>query len=274
MGRTRLGVISNQLPVFSSFATIEKTIPIPKQFSMTTFSSQPTHFRSLRGLQVPPLENGDRLTRIEFERRYNLMPHVKKAELVEGVVYMASPLRFEPHAEPHGDLNVWLGNYKISTPGVRLGDNPTVRLDLDNEPQPDAVLLIDASAGGQTHLGEDGYIEGAPELVVEIAASSAAIDLGDKKRAYRRNGVQEYIVWQVFDQKIDWFSLQNGDYISLLLDENGMIRSQILPGLWLQVAAMLEGDMSQVLAVLQAGLNSTEHQAFVQRLAETRLRQS
>ena len=231
--------------------------------------SQPTHSR-LRSLQVPPLENGDRLNQLEFERRYNLMPHVKKAELVEGVVYMASPLRFEPHAEPHGDLIIWLGNYKVSTPSVRLGDNPTVRLDVDNEPQPDAVLLIDASAGGQSYLGEDGYIEGAPELVAEIAASSAALDLGDKKRAFRRNGVQEYIVWQVFDQKIDWFSWQNGDYVSLLPDQDGVIRSLIFPRLWLQVAAMLDGNMVQVIAVLQAGLNSVEHQAFVQRLAEAR----
>lgn len=219
-------------------------------------------------LQVPPLENGDRLTRIEFERRYNFMPHVKKAELVEGVVYMASPLRFEPHAEPHGDLIGWLWSYKIATPGVRLGDNPTVRLDLDNEPQPDAVLLIDSSAGGQSYLGEDGYIEGAPELVAEIAASSAAIDLGDKLRAYRRNGVLEYIVWQVFDQRIDWFSLQNGDYVPLLPDEDGIIRSQVFPGLWLDVAAMLEGNMPQVLSALQAGINSAPALAFVQQLAD------
>ncbi|MBV8887395.1 MAG: Uma2 family endonuclease [Chroococcidiopsidaceae cyanobacterium CP_BM_RX_35] len=237
---------------------------------MTASSSGSTYSRFLHSLQVPPLENGDRLTRIEFERRYNLMPHVKKAELVEGIVYMASPLRFAPHAEPHGDLIIWLGNYKVATPGVRMGDNPTVRLDLDNEPQPDVVLLIDASFGGRSYLGADGYIEGAPELVAEIAASSAAIDLGDKKRAYRRNGVQEYVVWQVFEQKIDWFSLQNGDYVSLLPDEAGIIRSRTFPGLWLHIAAMLNGDMSQALAVLQAGLNSTEHQAFVQRLAETR----
>ena len=236
---------------------------------MTAFSSQPNYSRSWRGLQAPPLENGDRLTQIEFERRYNLMPHLKKAELVEGVVYMASPLRFEPHAEPHGDLIIWLANYKVATPGVRLGDNPTVRLDLDNEPQPDAVLLIDASVGGQSYLGEDGYIEGAPELVAEIAASSAAVDLGDKKRAHRRNGVNEYIVWQVFEQKIDWFSFQNGDYVSLLADEEGVIRSQIFPGLWLQIAAMLDGNMPQVLAVLQAGLSSAAHQAFVQQLAKT-----
>jgi len=234
---------------------------------MTT--SHPTYSRSLHNLQAPPLENGDRLTRIEFERRYNLMPHVKKAELVEGVVYMASPLRFEPHAEPHGDLIIWLGNYKVATPGVRLGDNATVRLDMDNEPQPDAVLLIDASAGGQSFIGEDGYIQGAPEVVAEIAASSAAIGLGDKKRAYRRNGVREYLVWQVFDQKIDWFSLDNGDYVNLL-SEGGVIRSRVFPGLWLDTTALLDGNMPHVLAVLQAGTASAEHQAFIRKLADAR----
>jgi Uma2 family endonuclease len=212
---------------------------------------------------VPPLENGDRLLRHEFERRYKLMPHVKKAELIEGIVYMASPLRFEPHAEPHGNLMGWLWTYKTATPKIRLGDNPTVRLDLDNEPQPDAILLIDASAGGQTFIGEEGYVEGAPELAVEVSASSATIDLGDKKRAYRRNGVREYLVWQVFDFRIDWFSLQDGDYVSLLPDENGVIRSRVFPGLWLQVNAMLENDMAQVLSVLQAGLGAADHEVFV-----------
>lgn len=220
--------------------------------------------------KLPPLENGDCLSRAEFERRYDAMPNLKKAELIEGIVYMASPLRFEPHAEPHGFVMTWLGVYRAMTPGVRLGDNPTIHLDLDNEPQPDAVLLIDAKAGGQTWIGHDGYIEGAPELVVEIAASSAALDLRDKKRVYRRNGVQEYIVWQVFEQKLDWFSLQNEEYVPLVANEQGVIGSQVFPGLWLAVAELLAGNMQQVLAVLQAGLNSAEHQGFVQRLANHR----
>ncbi|HAJ61343.1 MAG TPA: Uma2 family endonuclease, partial [Cyanobacteria bacterium UBA8543] len=143
---------------------------------------------------------------------------------------------------------------------------PTVRLDIDNEPQPDGVLLIGQESGGNSTLSEDGYLEGAPELVVEIAASSAAIDLGDKKRAYRRNGVREYIVWQVFEQRIDWFSLQDEDYVSLLPDEQGVICSVVFPGLWLDVSAMLQGNMQQVLAILQAGINSAEHQTFVQQL--------
>jgi Uma2 family endonuclease len=217
-------------------------------------------------LTVPPLENGDRLTRFEFEKRYNAMPKLKKAELIEGTVYMASPLRFEPHAEPHADLMGWLWNYKIATSGVRLGDNPTVRLDLDNEPQPDAVLLIDAQAGGRSHFSQDGYVEGAPELIAEIAASSATVDLGDKKRAYRRNGIQEYLVWQVFEQRLDWFCLEAGEYVSLQPDEAGVYQSQVFPGLWLDTSALLAGDMQQVLTVLQAGLNSTQHQAFVQQL--------
>jgi Uma2 family endonuclease len=195
------------------------------------------------------------------------MPHIKKAELIEGTVYMASPLRFEPHAEPHGNLIIWLGNYKVATPGVRLGDNPTVRLDLDNEPQPDALLMIDADCGGRAYIGADGYVEGAPELVAEVAASRAAIDLGDKKRVYRRNGIQEYIVWQVFDRRIDWFSLAMDDYISLTANDQGIIFSSVFPGLWLDVSAMLMGDMVKVLAELQTGLMSDAHQVFIKQLA-------
>jgi Uma2 family endonuclease len=220
---------------------------------------------------LPPLENGDRLNRYEFERRYNAMPHLKKAELIEGVVYMAAALRFRSHGQPHGNLIVWLGNYKVATPGVELGIEPTVRLDLDNEPQPDAVLLIEEQWGGQARLSEDDYVEGAPELVAEIAASSVAIDLGDKKRAYRRNGIQEYIVWQVFEQKLDWFYLQEGEYVPLPVDGDGVIRSRVFPGLWLAVAALLSGDMVCVLAVLQQGLASPNQSAFVQQLSEQEL---
>lgn len=231
-----------------------------------TSSLPQTAASQLKGLALPPLENGDRLTRPEFERRYHAMPNLRKAELIEGVVYMASPLRFTPHAEPHGRLITWLGVYQAATPGVQMGIEPTIRLDIDNEPQPDGVLLISPASGGQATLSDDGYLEGATELVVEIAASSAAIDLGDKKRAYRRSGVQEYIVWQVFDQKIDWFQLQDGDYVSLLPDEQGVLHSQVFPGLWLNVAAMLQGDMRSVLAVLQTGIETEAHQAFVQQL--------
>ncbi len=214
-------------------------------------------------ISIPYLENGDSLNSIEFEQRYTAMPHIKKAELIEGIVYMASPLRFESHAEPHANIMIWLGNYKIVTPGVELGDNPTVRLDLENQPQPDAVLIIDPKLGGQTRISEDDYIEGAPELVVEVAASTASIDLQDKKRAYRRNGVQEYIVWRRSDHGLDWFVLEKGEYISLLPDAQGVIRSRKFPGLWLAVEALLEEDMVEVLATLQQGLSSPEHAEFL-----------
>lgn len=220
---------------------------------------------------VPPLENGDRLTRYEFERRYNAMAQLRKAELIEGVVYMPAALRFRSHGQPHGDLTGWLWTYKIATPGTELGIEPTIRLDFGNEPQPDAVLLIDAQAGGQTRLSEDDYLEGAPELVVEIAASSAAIDLGDKKRAYCRNGVQEYIVWQVFDRKLDWYTLQAGEYVELPGDVDGVIRSRVFPGLWLAVPELLTGNMGAVLARLQAGLTTADHDRFVQQLSTSRI---
>src|SRR3989442_5306630 len=113
---------------------------------------------------IPPLEPGDRLSRSEFERRYEAMPQLKKAELIEGVVYMPSPVRFRRHSRPHADFITWLGFYRAHTPGVEAADNSTARLDLDNEPQPDAILLIDPAYGGQARISEDDYIESAPEL--------------------------------------------------------------------------------------------------------------
>lgn len=218
-------------------------------------------------LSIPPLKNGDRLNRCEFERRYNAIPSLKKAELIEGVVYIPPPVKFRSHSQPHGNLIGWLGYYKIFTPDVELGNNPTVRLDLDNAPQPDAVLLINEKAGGQARISEDDYVEGAPELVAEIAASTAAIDLYDKKRVYRRNGVKEYIVWQVFERKLDWFYLQEGDYLSLAVDEDNVIRSRVFPGLWLAASDLLAGNMTKVLSVLQSGLAAAEHGIFVEKLA-------
>lgn len=215
---------------------------------------------------LPPLESGDRLTRQEFEHRYQAMPQIKKAELIEGVVFVASPVRMANHGRPHAALIGWLLVYKAATPGVDLGDNATVRLDLDNEPQPDALLRIEPEVGGNSYITDDDYVEGPPELIAEIAASSASYDLNDKLNAYRRNEVQEYIVWQIYENRLDWFSLQEGRYVSLQPDEVGVIRSQIFPGLWLAVNALRQGDLAQVLAVLQQGLQTAEHQAFVESL--------
>jgi len=213
-------------------------------------------------LKLPPLESGDRLSRAEFERRYAAMPALKKAELIEGVVYLASPLRAQAHGKPHGAIMTWLGTYSAVTPRVDFYDNPTVRLDADNEPQPDAVLRLEQ---GNSWISDDDYIEGAPELIVEVAASSASYDLHDKLRVYRRNGVQEYVVWRTYSQQIDWFCLTAGDYESLVAD-SGIIRSRQFPGLWLATEALLSGNLAEVLRLLQQGIASPEHQEFVAAL--------
>ena len=220
-------------------------------------------------LRLPPLEMGDRLTRHEFERRYEAMPHIKKAELIEGVVYLPSPVHHQDHSKPHSYILTWLGTYCAATPGVDLGDNATVRLDWDNEVQPDALLRLEPAAGGQSRISADDYIEGAPELVVEIAATSTAVDLHAKLNVYRRNEVQEYLVWQVRDERLDWFRLSEGEYVPMLPDEGGMIHSQVFPGLQLAASRLLAGDLAGVLAELQKGLATAEHAAFAERLAQT-----
>ena len=217
--------------------------------------------------QPPPLETGDRLTRAEFERRYEAMPDMKKAELINGVVYVGSPVRFGAHGEPRARLLTWLGIYAAFTQGVGAGGNATVRLDADTEPQPDALLRIEPEAGGTSRVSDDDYVEGAPEFVAEVASSTASYPLHDKMDAYRRAGVQEYLVWRVDDGQIDWFSRHDGDYVRLTPDESGVIASRVFPGLRLLLPALLAGDVAQVLAELQSGLATAEHAAFVARLA-------
>ena len=217
---------------------------------------------------IPPLENGDHLTRIEFERRYNAMPPHIRAELIEGVVHMSSPVRHKKHGKPHILVEGWVAAYYSETPGTDCSDNATVRLDLDNEPQPDVVLFLEKDYGGQVQMSEDGYLEGAPELAIEVAASSVSIDLHAKLHAYRRNGVLEYIVWRVDDKAIDWFRLRGGQYERIAPEASGIMRSRVFPGLWLNTKAMLKGEMKKTLATLRQGLASKEHAAFVRKLKQ------
>jgi len=216
---------------------------------------------------VPALQNGDRFTRDEFERRYEAMPKVKKAELIEGTVYMPSPVHFNSHGQPHSAIIGWLFTYAAATPGVSVGDSTTIRLDFDNEPQPDGLLRIEEDAGGQSRISDDDYVEGPPELIVEVAHSSAAYDLHDKKQAYRRNGVQEYLVWQIEEQQVDWFVLEGGSYLSLSAGEDGRIESRVFPGLALDVEALLEKRYDTVLAALQEQTGTEAHRAFIEQLA-------
>ena len=219
---------------------------------------------------VPPLGNGDRLTRAEFERRYDAMPDLKKAELIEGVVHVPSPVRFRKHARPHSRLVGWLVQYEAATPGVESGDNASLRMGLEEMPQPDAMLMIAPAHEGQAQIDEDDYVVGAPELVVEVAASSVDYDLNEKLQVYSQYGAREYLVWRVLDQVVDWFVLREGRYEPLLVDEAGLYKSEIFPGLWLDPAALIRGDLPAVLQALQQGLASAEHAAFVTRLQQAK----
>ena len=195
------------------------------------------------------LEAGDNLTREEFHRRYSARPDIKKAELVEGIVYVGGRVRAREHGQPNAEIAVWLGHYAAHAPGVRYTLHATVILDERNEVQPD--VLAWRSAPGVARLTDDGYLEGPPQLIVEVAASSASYDLHQKKEAYRRNGVQEYVVWRVRDDAIDWFRLQDGTYVPVAPDADGLIESEQFPGLRLHVASLLAGDLSAVLAHLR-----------------------
>jgi Uma2 family endonuclease len=214
---------------------------------------------------IPPLNSGDRLTRAEFERRYEAHPEIRKAELIEGVVYLASPV-YLPHGEPHSWAIGWLVIYCAATPGLRMADNNSLQLDPDNEVQPDVCVWIDARFGGIVSATPRSKLTGAPELIVEAAASSAAYDLHDKLHIYRCNGVREYLVLSAYEQETRWYVLQDEEYHLLTPDEQGVIRSRIFPGLWLDPARFWAGDLAGLLDVLQAGLSTPEHAVFIQSL--------
>ena len=216
--------------------------------------------------QIPPLKNGDRLTREEFERRYEEMPEGTKAELINGVVHTALPASFVQHGGPHFHIVGWLNYYQAYTPGTEGADNASIRLDLENEPQPDASLIIDPAKGGTAVIDEDGFLASAPELVLEVAASSVHIDLKLKLPIYRRHKIREYIVWRVYDEQIDWFVLRGNAYRRLAAGKDGIRKSEAFPGLWLDTAALLRGDQAAVYSVVQRGLATPEHAAFVKRL--------
>jgi Uma2 family endonuclease len=216
---------------------------------------------------IPPLQPGDRLSRDEFERRYHAMPGVKKAELIEGEVYMASPVSYQNHVKQDIHLGGLLFLYSSQTPGVSSGNNATILLDSGNEPQPDQVLFIEPANGGRITINGDGYIDGSPELVVEISGTTAGIDMGKKREVYRRNDVKEYIVWRVYDDEIDWFALQGEEWITLSPVE-GILKSNVFPGLWLNLQALFADDKKASIATLNQGLASPEHAEFVTRLSQ------
>jgi hypothetical protein len=221
--------------------------------------------RSAPSQKVEPLENGDLLTASEFLRRYEAMPHLKKAELIEGIVYMGSPVRLI-HAEPDSLIHMWLSHYSAFTPGCKAAANATIRLDPDNVLQPDALLRIDPEKGGISSVDTEGYLTGPPELIAEITSSQVSIDLRDKLRVYRRAGVREYLVWRTIDSALDWFVLEKDAYVPNVPDAEQIYRSRIFPGLWLDLPALLAQNAARILQVIELGLESPAHAEFKARL--------
>lgn len=222
---------------------------------------------TLTTVEELPLElhNGDSMTRGEFHRIYSTMPEHIKAELIEGIVYMASPLKY-PHGRHHIILGTLFGTYEAHTPGVEAADNASIFLGDDSEPQPDLVLRVTAEFGGQSHINQEGYVVDAPELFAEIADSSHSLDLHGKRRDYQKYGGNEYLVVNIHGHEIRWFDLSSSTEHPEPSD--GIFRLKSMPGLWINAHAVLEENVAEAMATLNLGLASPEHNEIVRRLAK------
>lgn len=217
---------------------------------------------------LPPLVAGQRLDRATFHERYEAMPPDTRAELIGGVVYMPSPLGYE-HGNRDGDVCDWLGHYKRFTKGLHRPLNATTQFGDYGEPQPDSQLIIPENLGGQTRF-IGGYIVGPPELVVEVGKSTRKTDLGPKKADYERAGVCEYVFVGIDPDEVRWFIRREGRFVDLPPGPDGIFRSEVFPGLWLDPKAFLASDTEGVYAVLEQGLATPEHAEFVARLDAAR----
>lgn len=219
---------------------------------------------------LPPLQNGDHLDQKTFHERYEAMPPDTRAELIGGIVFMSSPQK-SSHGKHHFKMSGWLSDYEEATPGVEGHVTTTQILDDDAEPQPDSSLIILPEFGGQVWMDEDEYLHGAPEWIGEISDSSESIDLNAKKRDYEAAGVLEYCVVAVRTQKVFWFIRRRGKFKELAPGDDGILRSEVFPGLWLDPEALLACNGKRLLAVLRQGLASKEHAAFVAKLAAKKI---
>jgi Uma2 family endonuclease len=215
--------------------------------------------------ELPLLENGDHLDQPTFHKLYEAMPEGFRAELIGGIVFMPSPLKL-PHGRVHALLIHWLGTYQDATLGTETQDNTTNILGPESEPQPDASLLIATPGIAQTRSVDD-YLVGAPEWIGEVAASSQAIDLHRKRDDYEEAGVREYVVVVLRQRRVVWWILRDKKFQELEPGPDGIFRSEVFPGLWLDAAALLRQDRLRVQEVLRQGLATPEHAAFVARLA-------
>ncbi|HEY7327933.1 MAG TPA: Uma2 family endonuclease [Gemmataceae bacterium] len=220
-----------------------------------------------RGKRMPPLENGDRLDQKTFHARYEAMPEHCRAELIGGIVYMPSPQKI-PHSKAQQLVVRWLDEYAEATPGTEALLNNTQILGPDSEPEPDACLFVTPEFGGRVYADKNDYLHGAPELIVEVSSSTESIDLHLKKQDYQQAGVSEYVVLALRMQQVFWFIRQRGKYKEAPLPADGIFRSRVFPGLWLDAESMLRCHRQGVLAALKDGLATPEHAAFVAKLAK------
>ncbi len=219
-------------------------------------------------IQRSYLENGDHMTQAEFHEFYKSYPKHVKFELIGGIVYRAAPVPWY-HNTYRSAVNFVLGLYLAGTPGIELGANATIILGEQSEPQPNLALRLLPEYGGRSKLNDEQYLEGAPELLAEIAYSDRVLELHEKKQDYQQAGALEYVVLDIENQELYWFDFRSN---AVIAPRQGVYRSRAFPGLWIDAPALLALDSTRLVTVVRQGLAHRSHTVFVKRLEAARRR--
>ena len=219
---------------------------------------------------IPPLRDGDRLDREEFHRRYEAMGEGAWAELIDSVVHLDRVPGDYTSGRTRATLSGWIGSYRLHTPNLQAAIHLTTFVDTRNVFQP-AVSLMRSDTARQ-RLGKDGYLRGSPDFACEVReGGDGCVDLNAKRLAYEQAGLGELLV-VLLDKpwRVRWLSLVHGAFADVHPDPaDGLFKSRVFPGLWLDVDALFADDLQRLSAAVERGCATPEHAAFVERLGQS-----
>ena len=174
---------------------------------------------------------------------YALVPDRQKADLLDGVIYVASPDTYHGDQYTNFLARLLAGFCEARDLGKVFGSRFAFRLSPHRCPEPDVAVVL----ASRLHLVDDHGMTGGPDVAVEVVSrDSRTRDYRDKRRIYEESGVSEYWLVDPIKGRADFLVLEAGKYQSAVLDDGSIFRSRVLPGFFLDGRWLFGEDLPKV----------------------------